>query len=154
MPAGRPTLYREEYPDQVRRLALLGLSDEEMADFFEVATSTLYLWDKIHPEFSEARARGKIPADAKVAERLYHRALGYRHEDVHITAFNGEVTKTQVIKHYPPDTQAATWWLKNRQPKKWQDKSTSEVTGANGGAIQIEDSRAPIASLITGVLPK
>ena len=36
MPGGRPSLYRDEYVTQVRRLALLGLTDEEMASFFEV----------------------------------------------------------------------------------------------------------------------
>ena len=133
---GRPTLYRPEYADQARRLCLLGLTDEELAGFFEVSLSTIYEWANRHPAFSDARARGKIAADAKVAERLYHRALGYRHADVHITTYEGEVTQTPVVKHYPPDTQAATWWLKNRHPKKWKDRS--EVTGADGAPVQIE----------------
>lgn len=132
----RPSLYRPEYPEQARRLALLGLTDEELAEFFGVDVSTIYNWDEAHPEFFQSRARGKLHADGKIAERLYHRALGYHHDDVHITAFQGDVTMTPIVKHYPPDTQAATWWLRNRQPKKWRDRQ--EVTGADGGPVATE----------------
>lgn len=132
---GRPTEYRDDYPDQARRLCLLGMTDEELAGFFGVDVRTIYRWDEVHPEFCQARARGKEGADGKVAERLYHRALGYHHDDVHISTYEGDVTMTPIVKHYPPDTQAATWWLRNRQPKKWRDKQDIEVTGANGGPV-------------------
>lgn len=132
MPAGRPTLYREEHADTARRLCLLGLTDEELAEFFGVHPDTIYEWDRVHPEFSEARARGKERADAKVAERLYHRALGYHHPDVHVSSYEGAITLTPVTKHYPPDTQAATWWLKNRRGKNWRDKSEIEHSGEVG----------------------
>lgn len=132
MAGGRPTKYQDGYPEQVRRLCLLGLTDEEMAEFFEVATSTIYEWDKTHPEFSEARARGKLHADGRVAEKLYHRAVGYHHDDVHVTAFQGDVTLTPIVKHYPPDTQAASWWLKNRQPSKWRDTQALQQLDKDG----------------------
>jgi hypothetical protein len=112
------------------------MTDEEVAAFFGVDKTTIYAWDEKHPEFSNSRARGKEVADSKVAERLYHRALGYHHDDVHISTYEGDVTMTQIVKHYPPDTQAATWWLRNRQPKKWRDRQ--EVTGADGGPVATE----------------
>jgi len=136
MPAGRPSKYQPDYPQQARRLTLLGLTDEEMATFFEVDVRTIYNWDNEHPEFFQARARGKAHADGRVAEKLYHRALGYNHPEVHITAFQGEVIITPITKHYPPDTQAASWWLKNRQPTKWRDRQ--EHTGADGGPLATE----------------
>lgn len=130
MPAGRPTLYRDDYPEQARRLALLGMTDEEIAEFFEIGTTTLYRWDEEHPEFREFRVRGREAADGKVAEKLYHRALGYHHDDVHISNFQGAITITPIVKHYPPDTQAASWWLKNRQGKRWKDKTETEHSGS------------------------
>lgn len=137
MPAGRPTLYREEYADQAYRLALLGMTDEEMAKFFQVDDSTLYRWDEVHPEFREARARGKEPADALVAERLYKRALGYSHDAVKIFMPQGapEPVYAPYTEHYPPDTQAARWWLQNRQGKKWQDKSAIQQLGKDGQPV-------------------
>jgi hypothetical protein len=135
-PGGRPSKYSDEFPAQARRLALLGLTDEEVASFFEVDVRTVYRWDDEHPEFCQARARGKTHADSRVAEKLYHRALGYRHADVHVSAYQGEVTLTPIDKHYPPDTQAATLWLSNRQGGKWKIKSNTELTGANNGPVQ------------------
>lgn len=128
-------MYGSDYPEQARRLALLGLIDEEVADFFGVHVSTIYRWDEEHPEFREARARGKLHADSRVAEKLYHRALGYYHPDTHISTYEGSVTQTPIVKHYPPDTAAATLWLSNRQGGKWKVKSNNEVTGANGAPL-------------------
>jgi hypothetical protein len=123
---GQPTKYRDDYPDQARRLALLGCTDDETAQFFGVSRQTIYDWDSAHPEFLGARARGKLHADGRVAEKLYHRALGYHHPDVHVSAFQGDVTLTSIEKHYPPDTQAATLWLSNRQGGKWKVRSGNE----------------------------
>jgi hypothetical protein len=152
---GRPSRYREDYPDQAYRLALLGLTDEEMAQFFGVDGATLYRWDSAHPEFREARARGKIPADAKVAEKLYHRAIGYEHDAVKIFMPSGaeEPVYAPYIERFAPETNAAALWLSNRQGGKWKLKSTSEVSGPNGGPIQVEDARKPIGDLIAGTLP-
>lgn len=49
---------------------------------------------------------------------------------------NGEIVVTPTIKHYPPDTAAATLWLKNRQPNVWRDKVETALTGPDGGPIQ------------------
>ena len=61
MPAGRPSKYDPSYVEQVYKLALLGMTDEEIATFFEVEKGTLYDWDIAHPEFQHSRARGKNP---------------------------------------------------------------------------------------------
>lgn len=134
MPAGRPTLYQDDYPAQVYKLALLGLTDEEIAEFFGVSHQTIYNWDEAHPEFLESRARGKAIADGEVAAKLYHRATGYEHEAVKIFMPQGadKPVYAPYVEHYPPDTQAATWWLKNRQSSKWQDKSATQQLDKNG----------------------
>jgi transposase-like protein len=128
MPAGRPTKYKPEYAEQAYKLCLLGATDIEMADFFEVAESTLYLWKKEHPEFSEALKKGKMQADAVIAQKLYHRAKGYEHPEDKIFFDKGEPIVVPTIKHYPPDTRAAIFWLKNRQPDKWRDKQEQDIS--------------------------
>jgi hypothetical protein len=59
-----------------------------------------------------------------MAERLYHRGLGYQHEAVKIFMPAGAAAPVYApyIEHYPPDTQAASLWLRNRQPAKWRDR--------------------------------
>jgi hypothetical protein len=135
MAGGRPTKYKAEYVAQAKKLVQLGATDAELADFFEVTISTISLWKVKHEEFSEALKLGKEVADKRVEEALYHRAMGYSHEDTDIRVVDGCVVETPMIKHYPPDTTAAIFWLKNRKPAEWRDKVHQEHTGPDGGPI-------------------
>ena len=114
-------MYREIYPEQAYKLALLGAIDTELADFFGVCEDTIHEWKKVFPEFSESIKRGKLQADAEVAEKLFHRAKGYSHAEVKVFCHEGKITTHEVTKHYPPDTGAAMAWLKNRRKKDWRD---------------------------------
>lgn len=135
---GRPTRYKEEFADQARKLCLLGATDIELAAFFGISTGTLDAWKKRHSEFLSSIKSGKDIADAEVADRLYQRALGYSHKAVKIMAVDKTVVREDYVEHYPPDTQAASLWLRNRQPKKWRDKQDIEHAGKDGGPIQTE----------------
>ena len=129
-PVGRPTKYKPEYSAQAQKLCLLGATDAEIADFFDVDVSTINNWKNEFPEFLESVKKGKMLADANVADRLYQRAMGYEAPDVDIRVVEGEIIETPLTKHYPPDTPAAIFWLKNRQRSKWRDKVDNEVSGS------------------------
>jgi hypothetical protein len=135
---GRPTDYRPEFADQAYGYTLLGATDARIAELFGVSESTLNLWKRAHPEFSESMQRGKERADAEIARSLYHRAKGYSHPEDDIRTCGAEIVITPTVKHYPPDTAAASLWLRNRQPKLWRDKVDLEHAGPNGGPIQSE----------------
>lgn len=135
---GRPTKYDPKYDQQAYKLCLLGATDKELADFFEVSESTLNLWKLEHPSFSEALRAGKFEADAEVANKLYKKATGYVLPDIITASYEGKITDIQQVeKHIAPDTTAAIFWLKNRQPKKWRDKQEIEHSGENGGPLQV-----------------
>lgn len=123
---GRPSKFKPEYEEQAYKLCLLGATDEEMADFFGVTEKTINNW-KRRKRFLQSIKRGKIKADANVAESLYKRACGYEHPDVHISNYQGFITVTDITKHYPPDTAACFIWLKNRAG--WKDKTDIEHSG-------------------------
>ena len=137
--AGRPTKFNELYCEQATKLARLGATDKQIADFFEVTESTLYLWKEKHPEFSEALKAGKDISDSEVSESLFHRAKGYSHSEDKVFLHEGNPVVVPTIKHYPPDSTACIFWLKNRQRDKWRDKHDHELTGKDGGAIQTEE---------------
>jgi hypothetical protein len=126
---GAPTKFKDEYVDQVYKLCLLGATDAELADFFGVQESTINNWKISQPEFLESIKRGKQSADSNVAQSLYHRATGYEHPDVDIKVIESKIVKTDLVKHYPPDTTAAIFWLKNRQKANWRDKTEQENSG-------------------------
>lgn len=123
----RRTDYKPEYCIQAEKLCKLGAKDKELADFFNTSEQTLNSWKQKFPEFLESLKKGKILADANVASSLYHRAIGYNHEDVDIKVIRGKIVMTRLTKHYPPDTIAAIFWLKNRQKDNWRDKTESDV---------------------------
>lgn len=136
----RPTDYKPEYCEQGYKLCLLGATDADMASFFEVVESTINKWKLDYPEFSESIKKGKDQADAVVASKLFHRATGYEHPEVDIKLYQGMIIKTDLVKHYPPDTTAAIFWLKNRQKEKWRDRQDMEHTGRDGAPIETNSS--------------
>lgn len=144
---GRPSKFKPEFIEQARKLCMLGMTDKELADFFEVAESTLNLWKKDFPGFSESLKGGKTLADAEVAAKLHHRALGYSHPEDDIRVVNGQIVITPTIKHYPPDTTAGIFWLKNRQRDKWRDKPEADSDDDAPVlpvkvVVQVKDARA------------
>ena len=130
---GRPSLYDEKYNEQVFKLCLLGATDASIANFFNVTETTINNWKLDYPTFFESIKAGREEADAKVAQSLYNRALGYVGKKT-ITATNqGEITDVKVVDEYVgADTTAAIFWLKNRQPHIWRDKKEVDNTSSDG----------------------
>jgi len=128
----RPSQYRSEYADQALKLCRLGATDKDMADFFGVSEQTINAWKKAHPLFLESLKGGKEMADAEVADKLFKRATGYSHDAVKIfaNATTGAEQIVPYVEHYPPDTTACIFWLKNRRPDLWRDKHDLEHSGS------------------------
>ena len=134
---GRNSEYRIEYADQALKLCLLGATDIELSEFFSVSEQTLNKWKKDYPEFLESLKKGKNIADANVASRLYNRAIGYNCKATKFATSNGKITDSkEFIEHYPPDTSAAIFWLKNRQPEKWLDKKEVDANVNLGDELE------------------
>lgn len=128
---GRPSSFRAEYCEQAFKLCLLGATDADIADFFGVSETTVNNWKAAHPEFLESLKSGKREADATVAHSLYRRANGWEHDAVKIVADakTGDSLLVPYVEHYPGDTTAQIFWLKNRRPDLWRDKQNIEHSG-------------------------
>ena len=130
MPAGRPPSYQEEFAKQAAKLAELGATDQEVADFFEVDVRTIYRWKHDHTEFCQSLKAGKDVADDRVERSLYQKAIGYEQDEVKIfmPANAAEPVYAPYRAKVAPDTTAAIFWLKNRRKADWRDKTEHEVT--------------------------
>lgn len=127
---GRDSLYDPSMNDQARKLALLGLTDEEMAKFFGVTEVTFNAWKAENPAFLWSVQEGKVVADANVADSLYKRATGehVEIEKVHTNKMTGEATVVKVKTFIPGEAGAAFNWLKNRRRGNWQEKQSIDMT--------------------------
>jgi hypothetical protein len=128
---GRPSKYQSDFAKKALKLCRLGATDPELANFFEVTVSTISKWKIDYPDFSEALKEGKDLADAEVANKLFKRATGYSHKAVKMFNHMGRIISTEYAEHYPPDTTACIFWLKNRQSAKWRDKPEGSTGNAS-----------------------
>jgi len=124
---GAPTKYQKSYNEQSRKLCLMGYTDKQLADFFEVSESTINKWKLDHPLFSESLKAGKQIADSEVALSLYEKAIGYSCKDTKFATHEGKITdEKEYTKNYPPCPISIKYWLNNRQPELWREKSEGD----------------------------
>ena len=144
--AGRPTEYKSAYAEGASKLARLGATDAEIADFYDVDVRTVYRWKNTHAEFCQALKAGKDEADARVERALYHRAIGYDQGAVKIFMPAGaeEPVYAPYVERIAPDTTAAIFWLKNRNPKEWRDTIAVDVNGQVDHAVTLTVNLNPV----------
>lgn len=116
------TKYKREYNRQAEKLCLLGATDKNLADFFDVCEATINNWKIQHPSFKKSLDKGKRIANANVAESLYKRATGAKIKATKIMQYKGEVIKQDYVEEFPPDTRACQYWLNNREPEMWRNQ--------------------------------
>lgn len=134
---GRPSLYNEvEHPRAIRLLAGKWMSQRDIAEEFGINHSTLVDWLAEHPELAAQWRLGREDCTDKIERTLEERANGFKHASEKIFVVRGKIKRVKTIEQYPPDATSMKFWLTNRRPKDWQEKSTVHV---------IEDRAARIA---------
>lgn len=127
---------------QAEKLCLLGATDADLADFFEVSVRTIERWKVVHEGFCRALKVAKEVADQRVERSLYQKAIGYETDAVKIFQYEGREVIVPYRERVQPETTAAIFWLKNRKPEKWRDRVDNTHSGADGGPIVIQDTDA------------
>jgi hypothetical protein len=90
--------------EKVEVVASMGLIDEQIAVILDISPRTLNYWKK-QPAFLQSLKRGKLKADFQITQSLYQKAKA-------------------------GDTTAMIFWLKNRQPETWRDRTQLEHFGS------------------------
>lgn len=119
----RPSKYHSHVQpklDLVKGWAADGLSNEQIADNLGIATSTFHEYRKAYSEFADAIKKGKEVADYQVQNALFETATGFTYYE-EVTNAIGDVVRVE--KYAKPNTTAQIFWLKNRSPEKWRDKT-------------------------------
>uniref|UniRef100_A0A6H1ZFW7 Putative DNA binding, helix-turn-helix domain containing protein n=1 Tax=viral metagenome TaxID=1070528 RepID=A0A6H1ZFW7_9ZZZZ len=138
-PGGRPTKFNKEVKAKAEKLSRRGFIDREIAEILGVSERTVNRWKIKQPEFCQSLNLWKEHADENVERSLYERACGSVHADtkaqwVETTDLidgklirGGKWVYADMVKHYPPDPTSMIFWLKNRRPETWRDKTEHDV---------------------------
>jgi len=119
---GRPTDWSKKFPRIAFTFALLGLSDERIAQAMGIDVTTFYAWQKDHPEFSQALVDGRDNADGLVVNAMFKRATGFKFKSVKVFNDKGVPLYAPYEEFVPPDVTAGKYWLSTRRRKEgWAD---------------------------------
>lgn len=110
-------------------LAKTGATELEIADCLGISHNTFLDWQARYPRFLRSLELGRKQSTKRVERALFHRAIGYSHDAVKIFNDKGEPVIVPYREHIAPDTNAAIFWLKNRKPEAWQDRTGLDVQG-------------------------
>lgn len=132
---GRPTKYKPEFAAIAAALCKRGATDYELAEEFDVTTSTIWRWQAQHEDFCSALIVGKNTFDDRVIRSLAQRAVGYSFNTEKVFHHQGTITRAEVVEHVPPDPGAAKLWLTNRRSDEWREKTINEHTGKDGAPL-------------------
>jgi hypothetical protein len=122
--SGRPSLYNPENAELARKFCMLGATNDDLGEFFGVTSRTIENWIATYPDFAGEVKAGRDHADANVVHRLYQRAMGCSVPAERIFIYQGRAIREPLTIHYPPDTQACIFWLRNRRRRNWTEKAT------------------------------
>ncbi len=129
----------EAHPLMAWMLAIAGNGNKEIAAGLGISTGTLWSWNATHAEFREVLHNGKGVANAKVAKALYNRCIGYRIPEKKVIQMpDGTIRKEVVEKEIIPDVAAIKFFLTNRDPDNWKEKTSTEVTGKDGKPLTVK----------------
>ena len=126
----RTSDYHKRFDAMARKHMSTGGTIATLADTLQVAQSTVYLWKKNNPSFSEAIDEGREATDDRVEARLLDCALGnVTTIEEKAVVVDGQVEVVEVKKGHAPSVVAAKYWLENRRSGKWKSKQQVEHTG-------------------------
>lgn len=140
---GRPTDYTNDIAVAICKRLACGeslraiCSDDDMPD-----RSTVYDWLFRMPDFADQYTRAR----EEQAETMADDIVAIADETINdwiITERGNEVVNTEAIARSKLRVEARKWVAAKLKPKKYGDKITQEVVGANGGAVKIDHTVDP-----------
>lgn len=148
---GRPSSFTQEIADEIcERLAKGEPLTSICRDERMPATRTVSDWKAAHETFSADFARGREEGFDAIAEQCLQIADETSQDTKIVGEDEREVCNSEWISRSKLRVETRLKLLAKWDPKRYGDKVTTEVTGADGGPIQMDDTQAAarLASLL------
>lgn len=124
---GRPTLYTPEMAERICEIVAKGFPVHRFDERKDVPSSTtVFRWLDEKEDFRERYARAR----EQLADRFAEQVITISDE--------ADPTTMKGIEHARTRIDARKWAAGKLAPKKYGEWKRTEVTGADGGAIQLE----------------
>lgn len=151
---GQKGKYNPELLGRIKIWVRNGATNKDICAKIGISEKTFYEWLNKHSNLREALKENKDDVDDQVENALLKRALGFEYEEVEETdgpnGFERKVKKKRAL----PSEVACFFWLKNRRPDKWREKRETELTGKNGGPIEVKNTNIDLSGLTDEELEK
>lgn len=106
----------------------------EVAKALNVSRFAIYDWIEKDSDLKKAiEAQDEANIDF-TESKLFERIDGYEHPDTHISNFQGKITITDIVKHYPPDATSIIFYLKTKAKHRGYIER-QELTGKDGESL-------------------
>lgn len=147
-PPGRPTTYLPEYCEKLVEHMRMGNSFESFGAVCGSHRDTLYEWEKVHPEFSDAKKTGKelslkfyedmgkMIATGQLRRVKSESPMQDSKGDPIIDPVTGKVMTR--VEYEPAHPNPAAWIFLMKNLHKWRNESHVELTGEGGGPVKLQ----------------
>lgn len=131
--------FQDRMLEEIRNLAQFGLTNEQIATFYGIQSSTFNRYMLLSKELSTALYHGRDLNGQELVASLYKQAIGYEVEERAIeyemrkdklTGEDVKFLKSEKImtRHIQPNVNAATYLLRVRFPALWAESVKSQTT--------------------------
>lgn len=144
---GRPPKLTPFKIQKTKELIEEGKNNKEIAEILNVTTTTLNNWKSMSEQFLTTYNEAKHNLNEAVRSSLFSKATGYTIEKRKVIIDDTGKKRTEIEEvYYPPDTQAQQFWLKNKDPENFKDKTEQHITG-NVASVMTESPEAQLERL-------
>lgn len=146
---GRPTEYKKEFNSLACVLCEeTGANNEKLSEAFGVSLTTIKTWFREKKDFrAQVKAGREIFNREKIEARLIDRCIGYKYTETKVKTVELKGGKKQIVKEVtqkvlPPDVNAIMFYLRNRDPKRFNEKHRQQHNGELKIKVELVKTRA------------
>lgn len=146
-PARRTSGYTPEIAERILQMVADGASIPKITDVMKIGDSTIYAWIiDDHDGFGQKYARAKHVVALRWADEI-NEIADHKRDDYVVNDEGKMVPDLEHIARSRLRIDTRKWLLSKVLPKVYGDKIITEITGKDGGAIEMQATKIDVLAL-------